>query len=80
MKINKEINKIIDKKEDKNMKNILKNRRYLRDKELAIYFGIGRSTVWYYRNKGMYGSIKVSPRVTLFDVDEVEQALLLIKQ
>ena len=54
--------------------------KFLRAKGIARYFDIGESTVWYYLNKGMFTSKKISPRVTLFDVNEVEQALSLIKQ
>ncbi|WP_066403391.1 helix-turn-helix transcriptional regulator [Aliarcobacter cryaerophilus] len=54
--------------------------KYLRSKDLASYLGIGESTVWYYLSKGIITKKKVSPRVTLFDVEEVEKALLLIEQ
>ena len=67
---------ISEKKEYKNMQ----KPKYLRSKELAIYLGIGESTVWYYLSKGIITKKKVSPRVTLFNVEEVERALLLIEQ
>lgn len=59
--------------------NINNKPRFLRAKELAEYFCIGESTVWYYLKHGKIRSIKASPRVTLFDVDEVEKALFLQK-
>lgn len=52
-----------------------KKPKFLRAKELAEYFCIGESTVWYYLKIGKIKSKKISERVTLFDVDEVEQAL-----
>ena len=71
-----QIKQITEKKEYKN----LQKPKYLRSKELAIYLGIGESTVWYYLSKGIITKKKVSPRVTLFNVEEVERALLLIEQ
>lgn len=53
--------------------------RFLRAKELAEYFCIGESTVWYYVKHGRIKSIKASPKVTIFDVIEVEKALFLTK-
>ncbi len=49
--------------------------KFLRAKGIAKYFNIGESTVWYYLKIGKIKSKKISERVTLFDVDEVEQAL-----
>jgi predicted DNA-binding transcriptional regulator AlpA len=49
--------------------------KFLRAKEIAKYFGIGESTVWYYLKMGKIKSKKISERVTLFNVEEVEQAL-----
>ena len=80
MTINKEINKINYKKEDKNMQKIIQKPKYLRSKELAIYLGIGESTVWLYVKQGKLIKHKISAKVTLFDVQEVERALLLIEQ
>ena len=51
--------------------------KFLRAKEIAKYFGIGESTVWYYVKHGRIRSIKASPKVTIFDVAEVEKALFL---
>ena len=49
--------------------------KFLRAKGIAKHFGIGESTVWYYLKIGKIKSKKISERVTLFDVDEVEKAL-----
>ncbi len=54
--------------------------KFLRAKGVAKYFGIGESTVWYYLKIGKIKTKKISERVTLFDLEEIEQALLLIKQ
>ena len=51
--------------------------KFLRAKELAEYFCIGESTVWYYVKHGRIRSIKASPKVTIFNVAEVEKALFL---
>ena len=78
MEINNEINKINYKKEDKNMQNIIPKPRYLRSKELAIYLGIGESTVWRYVKQGKLIKHKISAKVTLFDVYQAEKSLNLI--
>ena len=52
MKINKEINKIIDKKEDKNMQNIIQKPKYLRSKELAIYLVLVKVLYGFMHDKG----------------------------
>lgn len=50
--------------------------KFLRAKELAQYFRIGESTVWYLCKKGIIISKKLSPRVTVFNVQEVEKVLV----
>ena len=71
-----QIKQITEKKEYQNMQ----KPKYLRSKELAIYLGIGESTVWLYVKQGKLIKHKISAKVTLFDVEEVERALLLIEQ
>ena len=56
------------------MENTIKP-KFLRAKGIAKHFGIGESTFWYYVKKGKIKSKKISERVTLFDVNDVEQAL-----
>ena len=51
--------------------------KYLRPKELAEYLGIGLSTVWLYTKQGKIKRIKISQKVTIFQVNEVEKALNL---
>ena len=50
--------------------------KYMRAKELAKYLGIGLSTVWLYAKQGKITPKKASDRVTLFEVVEVEKALI----
>ena len=50
--------------------------KFMRAKQLAEHLGIGLSTVWLYAKQGKITANKISERVTLFDVVEVEKALL----
>ncbi len=43
-----------------------------RAKEVAEYVGIGISTVWLYAKQGKLTPIRVSERVTVFDIVEIE--------
>jgi len=45
----------------------------LRAKEVAKRYGIGLSTVWYLAREGEITSIKVSPRVTVFNIKELDK-------
>ena len=49
--------------------------KYMRAKQLAEHLGIGLSTVWLYVKQGKITPKKISDRVTVFDVVEVEKAL-----
>ena len=69
-----DMNKISENKEYKN----LQKPKYLRSKELAIYLGIGESTVWLYVKQGKLIKHKISAKVTLFDVYQAEKSLNLI--
>ncbi|MDB2405699.1 DNA-binding protein [Arcobacteraceae bacterium] len=53
----------------------LQEKRYWRAKELAEHLGIGLSTVWLYSKQGRLTPKKLSSRVTVFDIREVEKAL-----
>ena len=53
-----------------------KTAKYMRAKQLAEHLGIGLSTVWLYAKQGKITPKKASERVTLFEVAEVEKALL----
>jgi len=47
-------------------------KRFLRAKEVAEYLGIGLSTVWLYAKEGKLTPIRLSARVTVFDIKEIE--------
>ena len=49
---------------------------FMRAKQLAQHLGIGLSTVWLYAKQGKITPKKISDKVTLFEVVEVEKALL----
>ncbi len=50
-------------------------KKYYRAKELAEFLGCGKSTIWYWCAKGKLSRIKLSSRVTVFDIDEVNKLL-----
>jgi predicted DNA-binding transcriptional regulator AlpA len=54
----------------------LQTKKFMRAKELANHLGIGLSTVWLWNKQGKITSKKLSERVTVFEVAEVEKALL----
>lgn len=43
----------------------------LRAKDVARVYGVGLSTVWYYVKQGWIVPYRISPRVTVFDVEEL---------
>lgn len=46
-------------------------KKYLRAKGVSEHLSIGLSTVWLYVSQGRLTPKKLSPRVTLFDIEEV---------
>jgi excisionase family DNA binding protein len=46
-----------------------------RVKELCNYLGVSKSTVWRWAANGKIKSYKISAKVTVFDIDEVNKAL-----
>ncbi|WP_295004615.1 helix-turn-helix domain-containing protein [Sulfurimonas sp.] len=54
----------------------MKQKRYYRAKELAELLGIGLSTVWLYAKEGKLKPKKISQRVTVFDIDDVNQLFI----
>lgn len=46
-------------------------KRYYRPKEAAKYLGVSLSTIWRYVNQGRLTCKKLSPRITVFEIDEV---------
>lgn len=51
----------------------IKQKRYYRAKELAEHIGIALSTVWMYSKQGKLNPKKLSSRVTVFDIEEVNK-------
>lgn len=51
-----------------------------RAKELALYTGVGLSTIWRWAKEGKIRSQKISRGVTVFDIDEVKSDLKFIKE
>ncbi len=52
------------------MKNVIKHK--YRAKEVSVYLGIALSTVWLYAKQGKLTPIRISSRVTVFDIKEIE--------
>lgn len=50
--------------------------KFMRAKELAKHLGVGLSTLWLWNKQGKITSKKISERVTVFNVADVEKALL----
>ncbi|QOP42985.1 DNA-binding protein [Sulfurimonas sediminis] len=48
-------------------------KKYIRAKEVASIYGIGLSTVWLYAKNGRLTPKKISERVTVFSVAELEE-------
>jgi predicted DNA-binding transcriptional regulator AlpA len=49
------------------------SKKYLRAKEVAQYLGIGLSTVWLYSKQGKLTPKKLSQRVTVFSINDVDK-------
>lgn len=56
------------------MKNNIK--QFYRAKEVAIYLGIGLSTVWLYANQKKITPKKLSSRVTVFHIDDINKLVM----
>jgi len=50
-------------------------KKYYRAKEVAVYLGVGIATVWRYAKQGKLQPKSLSSRVTVFDIDEVNQLI-----
>ena len=53
----------------------MQEKKFMRASELAKHLGVGKSTVWKWVADGKITSKKISERVTVFEVAEVEKAL-----
>lgn len=51
-------------------------KKFMRAKELAKHLGVGLSTIWLWSKQGKITSKKLSEKVTVFEVAEVEKALI----
>lgn len=51
----------------------MSKKKYYRASEVAEYLGIGKSTVWLYVAQQKLQSIKLSSRVTVFDIDDINK-------
>lgn len=49
----------------------LKTKKYYRAKEVAELLGIGLSTVWLYAKQGKLKPKKLSERVTVFSIEDI---------
>lgn len=47
------------------------HKKYYRAKEVAKLLGIGLSTVWLYSKQGRIKPIKLSSRVTVFSIEDI---------
>lgn len=53
----------------------MQEKKFMRAKELSKHLSISLATVWLYTKQGKITSKKLSERVTVFNVEEVEKAL-----
>jgi len=51
------------------------SKKYMRAKEGSKYMGIGLSTFWLYAKQGKLTPKKISPKVTVFEVSEIESLI-----
>ena len=49
--------------------------KYMRAKGISKHFSISLPTIWLYVRQGKFTAKKVSPSITLFEVEQVEKAL-----
>jgi len=52
-----------------------RSKKYLRARGVAEYLGIGLSTVWLYAKEGKLHPKKISNRVTVFCVDDINNLI-----
>jgi len=50
-------------------------KKYFRAKEAAEYMGVGLSTVWLYAKEGKLTAKKISSRVTVFEINEIDNLI-----
>ena len=59
--------------EEKLIKKYNVSKKNYRAKEVAHYLGIGLSTVWLYAKQGKLKPIKISSRVTVFKIEDIDK-------
>ena len=59
-------------KKNKELQMNTPTQKKLRAKEVAKIYGIGVSTVWHYAKLGLITPIKITYKVTVFDVKELD--------
>lgn len=57
----------------------LQTKKMYRAKEVAQLLGIGNSTVWLYAKQGKLTPIKLSDKVTVFSIDEINKKFGLLE-
>lgn len=57
------------------MEEIKTHKDNFRAKEAADYLGIALSTVWLYAKQGRLSPIKLSPRITVFKKDDLDNLI-----
>jgi hypothetical protein len=53
----------------------MNKKQYYRVKEASVYTGIAVSTLWWYCKLGKLTPKRPSPRVTLFDIDDLNNLI-----
>ncbi len=51
-------------------------KKWYRVSELSQYTGLSKSSIWNYARNGVITAYKFGSKCTVFNIDEVEQALL----
>ncbi|MFT5659718.1 MAG: putative DNA-binding transcriptional regulator AlpA [Sulfurimonas sp.] len=51
----------------------MRQKKYYRARELSQLLGVGLSTIWLYAKEGKLTPKKLSARVTVFDIEEINK-------
>lgn len=58
----------------------LMSKPYIRVPDAAQYLSVSESTIWLYVKQGKLKTIKLSPRVTVIDIDELNRFINQAKE
>lgn len=58
----------------------METKKYYRAPEAAKFLGIGVSTIWLYTAQKKINSIKLSKRITVFDINELDRFIEQAKE